>query len=534
MTDYNEGLQENKGNWKIATYNKQGLIDYDGNPLIEALPPILSQDEAYDLLCNYPPFHEGERQLSPHLRFNALYRLQHFFQPVTKHLNLEMNFSRLIRTGYISRNPLDSNQVKLLTGEAHQYICNTASSLTFMGFSGIGKTTAIERILSLYPQCILHFDPLNRMQIVWLKLNCPHDGSIKTLCMDFFLKIDDLIGTNYFQKFGHKRNSISSMVIQMGRIARLHCLGVLIIDEIQHLLTSKDKGSEQMMNFFVTLINEVGIPVMLIGTMRARTILQKDFRQSRRGSGLGDMVWEQMKLDDDWNMLIEQMWRYQWTEKQVLLTEELRNTLYEESQGIVDIAIKLYSLSQSRAIQTNKEMITPQLIRQVAKEDLRLVQPMLEALKSGLISKIQKYEDILPMNLAGYLEQHKDQVNLQATIQKKKEEQAKARKQEHTTMIEKAIHSLIALDIDPKLAEKAVISIMKKEEAKTQTEVVKMALIKIEEDSEKRKRKKSGSKKTLVNKIALVIDEGKKQQKSAYESLKDAGYIKSPLEELVL
>lgn len=151
MTDYNEGLQENKGNWKIAKYNKQGLIDYDGNPLIEALPPILSQDEAYDLLCNYPPFHEGERQLSPHLRFNALYRLQHFFQPVTKHLNLEMNFSRLIRTGYISRNPLDSNQVKLLTGEAYQYICNTASSLTFMGFSGIGKTTAIERILSLYP-----------------------------------------------------------------------------------------------------------------------------------------------------------------------------------------------------------------------------------------------------------------------------------------------------------------------------------------------------------------------------------------------
>lgn len=263
------------------------------------------------------------------------------------------------------------------------------------------------------------------MQIVWLKLNCPHDGSIKTLCMDFFLKIDDLIGTNYFQKFGHKRNSISSMVIQMGRVARLHCLGVLIIDEIQHLLTSKDKGSEQMMNFFVTLINEVGIPVMLIGTMRARTILQKDFRQSRRGSGLGDMVWEQMKPDDDWNMLIEQMWRYQWTEKQVPLTEELRDTLYEESQGIVDIAIKLYSLSQSRAIQTNKEMITPQ----------------------------------------------------------------------HTTMIEKAIHSLIALDIDPKLAEKAVISIMKKEEAKTQTEVVKMALIKIEEDSEKRKGKNLGLKK---------------------------------------
>ena len=33
---------------------------------------------------------------------------------------------------------------------------------------------------------------------------------------------------------------------------------------------------------------------MIIGTMRARSLLQKDFRQARRGSGQGDMVWQQM------------------------------------------------------------------------------------------------------------------------------------------------------------------------------------------------------------------------------------------------
>ena len=95
-----------------------------------------------------------------------------------------------------------------------------------MGFPGIGKTSAIERILSLYPQVILHKHPLNTLQIVWLKLNCPHDGSLKTLCMNFFLKIDSLIGTNYYEKYGKKTNSVSSMVIRMSQVARIHSIGV--------------------------------------------------------------------------------------------------------------------------------------------------------------------------------------------------------------------------------------------------------------------------------------------------------------------
>lgn len=148
-----------------------------------------------------------------------------------------------------------------------------------MGFSGIGKTTAMERVLSLYPKTILHTYPINRIQIVWLKLNCPHDGSLKTLCFDFFLKVDELVGTNYFLKFAKKSNSISHLIIHMGRIARLHCIGALIIDEIQHLISErKDNVSEKMMNFFVTLINEIGIPIILIGTMKAKSILHQDFR----------------------------------------------------------------------------------------------------------------------------------------------------------------------------------------------------------------------------------------------------------------
>ncbi len=528
MSEEGSNYEEPRHKLTNATYYPQELVDYRGNPLIEALGAILPPEESYDRLCHFPPYDEKERELSLELRFNALYRLQHFFQPVTQHLDLERRFSRLIRSGYLSRNPLDPSQVQQLTGMAQPDAHSTASSFTLMGFSGIGKSRAIERVLSLYPQSILHEHPINRVQLVWLKLNCPHDGSLKTLCIDFFLKVDDLLNTNYFYKFGSRSNSISSMVVQMGRIARLHSLGALIIDEIQHLLTAKDKGSEKMMNFFVTLINEIGIPVILIGTMRARTILQQDFRQARRGSGQGDMVWEQMKPGDDWDMLIEQMWKYQWTQQRVPLSDELRQTIYHESQGIIDIAVKLYSLSQGRAIETGREYITPSLIRQVAREDLKLVQPMLDALRSGRLSELEKFEDILPMDLTGYLQQYQSQIDLKATIAKKKEEQEKNRVNYQTSVTEKAILSLIALEVDPKIAEKLVRQILKDNGNLAPSHVVTIALSKIVE-MEKQGRK-GNSKVSGPNILKGIVDSGKDEGLTAYEALKNGEYIMDPLQ----
>ncbi|MBO8156974.1 MAG: ATP-binding protein [Bacillaceae bacterium] len=523
---------------QVAQYHTQELEDFKGNPLIEALPPILSPDEAFDKLCSFPGYDEKERGYPSHIRYHAIPRLARFFQPVMQHLDLEQRFSRLLRHGYVGRNPNSPEFTKqlhiahkLLSGESVQgNIKSTASSFTLMGFSGIGKTTAIENILSLYPQVIIHKGTLNIIQIVWLKLNCPHDGSLKTLCIDFFQKIDDLIGTNYYEKFGQPRHSISSMVTRMGQIARIHCIGALIIDEIQHLLTTRDKGSEKMMNFFVTLVNEIGVPVMMIGTMRARSVLQQDFRQARRGSGQGDMVWEQMKPGDDWDLLIESMWKYQWIENETPLTEELNQTLYEESQGIVDIAVKLFALSQGRAIDTGLEKITPELIRKVAKDDLKLVQPMLKALKSGLYEELEKYEDIMPMEIEEYLQKRQSNIDLRKTIQQKKEKMAEKRKNEETTTLERVISALISLNVDAKTAERKVTQILKSEPDLSEAVIMERVLKEINNKKQNETKEANEGNNVLWN----IVDNGKKKQLSAYEALKQKGVICSPVDDFII
>ena len=124
----------------------------------------------------------------------------------------------MLREGYVGRNIADGNLSQKLQ-DGYQRVKNgelltfryrdnesTATSLAFIGASGSGKTTTINRILGNYPQSIYH-SKYNFTQIVYLKIDCPHDGSLKSLCMHFFREIDRVLNTNYERKYGQKRHS---------------------------------------------------------------------------------------------------------------------------------------------------------------------------------------------------------------------------------------------------------------------------------------------------------------------------------------
>jgi len=385
-----------------AEYLPQVIEEYKENPFIEALPPIYSAAKAADLLTVEPGYHEAEREMDALYRFHCIQRLSRYFQPLDTHIDIEQRVSRSIRQSYVDRNP-----VIVFDKNDYRSIRITAAGFTVIGMSGVGKTTAMERVLSLYPQCIIHTRYANKpfyvKQLVWMKLDCPYDGSIKGLCLNFFKEMDRILGSEYSKIFPSSRNTVDAMLVKMSTLASTHGLGLLVIDEIQHLSQAKSGGSEKMLNFFVTLVNTIGVPVVLIGTTKAMPILQSEFRQARRGSGQGDLFWERMPNDLSWEIMLQSMWKYQWTKTICPLTKELKDTLYDESQGIMDLAIKLYAIAQTKAIADGTEAVTPKLIRDVAVEKLRLVKPMLDALRSGNMKKIMQYEDIRPISIEDYI-----------------------------------------------------------------------------------------------------------------------------------
>ncbi len=411
-TNYSEYLCRPifRGEIVDAEYKEQLIYDYRDNPFIEALPNILSPKESLSKLRYLPDYNNDERYLPAHLRIHCVERISDLIIPLNKHIEAEQFISRAIRHGYKSRNPLSIEYTRLLNAGSAAIKAkdisvvktigqfrSTACGQVTLGMSGIGKSTVFESVLMHYPQVITHTRYKDKIlyvkQVVWLKLECPFDGGINGLCLKFFKAMDSLLGTTYYKKFG-KGKSSEHMLPEMSQVATLHGLGVLVIDEIQNLDQAKSGGEKKMLNFFVELINTFSLPIILIGTYKASFLFDSVFRDSRRVSGQIDPIWRNLSNDREWERFIKTLWEYQWTRNTNPLTQKIVDVLYDESQGIVDIAVKLFKLAQWRAITTGREIIDSNIIHSVSIDYLKLIKPMLDAIKSRIDKNIRKYEDI--------------------------------------------------------------------------------------------------------------------------------------------
>lgn len=398
-----------KGRLERASYRDQDILDYVGNPLIEALPPIWSDHEVMRLLQHKPEYHETQRTLPGHQRHHLIdTALNGLFVPLPMHHLVEQAFSRMIRGGYLQRNPADYRYLPQSLEKLDQLgpsssgqgqALSMATSTYMIGTPGVGKTSTSQRILLQYPQVIEHRHyggrPLTVQQIVWLKLECPFDGRIKNLCLNFFQAVDTLLSTNYYSRY--QRCTTEVLLVHMARIALLHCLGILVIDEVQHLMVAKTEGSSRMLNFFVQMENTIGTPIVLVGTNEALPCLTGAFRQTRRGTGQGDLIWEPLTKGKGWDLFVQAMWRYQFTKTPTKLTTELSHALFDYSAGIADFAIKVYRLAQHWAINARKdELLTPEVLRRAVEENLRLPSTILGHLLHKKWSLLQDVPDVVP------------------------------------------------------------------------------------------------------------------------------------------
>jgi hypothetical protein len=532
-------------NFPEAIYNKQPLLEYQGNPLIEALPPIMSMKDVAKLMSVRPPFHNEERQLSNELRFHCMQRIFDFFQPFQVHLGLERKISVIMRQGYVNRNPLDREHA-IYMSRSYQALMQgkmpepdrvnkkrKVQGFSIIGISGGGKSTGVDRVLNIYPQVIKHtkynLNHLITTQIPWLKLECPNDGSTKGLCNAFFLEMDKLLGTEYFVRYKNNNTAANTLLPIMGHIARAHHLGVLIVDEIQHLSLQKSGGKEQMLNFFVTLVNTIGIPVILIGTNKAFDILNGEFRQALRGTGQGSTPWERMVKDNTWDMLMKGLWKYQWTRNPVELNDELNDILYDESQGILDLAKKIFYLAQMDAIFKGTEKITGEIMRNAARSYLGLVKKMLDALRSGDKEEIKKYEDLKPIDFDEYVSQLKERIYLENYIEKEAEKSKEAEQDMRRMLVAKLAEKIK----DSKIVQdsvKAVLSTLNASNFEFPY-LYEKALKIAEEKVTKKLHKKKNSKIDVnyePNDLRVLLEESIKDKRSVYDVLFDNNLIANP------
>jgi hypothetical protein len=395
-------MESNKSKVTKAIYSEQKITVYQGNPLIEALPDIIDSPEKLAKILNrYPCFNESDLQLPPLYRVQLVRTVENYYKALSIHFTIEQIISRMIRFGYLSRNPY-INRYKLNVVKGQKYDIEEASLSTspefgLIGISGVGKTSLLKAILSTYPKVILHTnykgDTTVRYQITWLMVQTPSNGSPKGLCLNLLSQIDGILGHDTYYKIGASKRT-AELLEYVSRVVEIHSVGVIVFDELQNLTGLGGKKEEQLLNFFVEISNTVAVPIILVGTLKALPLFNGEFRNARRICGEGCIIWNRISKDDEWKAFVHGLFKYQWTKYHVDLNDDLLELLYDKSQGITDIVVKLFMFAQYRAILTGVEKITKGIIKSIVRDYLKPIEPMIDALRRNDEDKLIEYGDI--------------------------------------------------------------------------------------------------------------------------------------------
>ncbi|WP_332217500.1 ATP-binding protein [Vibrio vulnificus] len=237
--------------------------------------------------------------------------------------------------------------------------------LTLIGESGVGKTSMVEQVLGYFPNVIEHESykghPLEvREQVVWIKVDCPSNSSVRDLCEEILSTLDLTLDREKTKPEG----TICALIRQLERCIKSSFLGMLVIDEMQNLKFKRTGGENNLLRFLHRLVNKLGVPLFFVANPPFDRSLIKELKAARRAESGYHHTMSVLDRDSvSWNAFVEQLWQYQWTNVYTDLTEELNDTLHMLSVGNIDMASRTYREAQRLVIGGDDERITPATLK---------------------------------------------------------------------------------------------------------------------------------------------------------------------------
>ena len=339
------------------------------NPFLAALPEMLSRDEFLAAIRSTPGLPHNLAQMSPEERRQNLPMISAVFVGMNYMYAVYDQLYRAIRETYTTRTTMaEIRQINaLFCGKENNSYATQAVSGSVLGVPGIGKTSTIRRALETMPQVIEHTEymghPFYCKQVLYLRVECPSDCSVKTLALNLVAALDWAIGSNYLHQLISLRSiAASAVATQVKILCMTHHVGLLLVDEIQNAVETAQRNRQikPLLKFLVELTNDTATAVYFVGTPVAEQLFTSQEHLKRRTRGIRLLP---LKPDGTYRRFLEQLWSYQLTPQKAPLTEKLANKLFDHSGGIPAYIIKIFTETQAQALLQGQARINERVMQ---------------------------------------------------------------------------------------------------------------------------------------------------------------------------
>lgn len=345
----------------------------DSLNVFAGMPSMLSGQDLVSTLSIFPEYRDSIRNENQAVRLMALSDLYRLYIPSL--MSIEIYSSMYLALLRSVQKKVTKTAIKqqyqnhrAVQNQAYRGIMGGADSFTIIGDSGIGKTSAISRAVDLITENrVIDLDNPYTKVIPILNVQCPWDSSIKQLLLEVLRKVDETIESSYYQYALKSRATTDNLIGSVSQVALNH-IGILVIDEIQNIVNSKN--GKRFIAMLLQLINNSGISLCLIGVPDCIPFFEQTFQLSRRLVGL---QYGTMPFDAYFESFCKVIFSYQYVQQKSEITPAIIEFLYEHSAGVVSVVVSLIHDAQEIGILSGKEALNLDTLNQAYKQRLSLL-----------------------------------------------------------------------------------------------------------------------------------------------------------------
>jgi hypothetical protein len=345
----------------------------DLSNIIHILPSMKSGNDLFSALEVLPKYEESICTAEVPMRLMALSDLYRIYVPSQMSLEIYSKmYLALLRSLQKKGTKLAVQQknqnYRALIQQEYSGIMGGSDSFTIIGASGIGKSSAISRAISLITEnrVIEVENPYTKI-IPCICVQCPFDSSVKGLLLEILRKVDEMIDSKYYQNALRARTTTDMLIGSVSQVALNH-IGLLVVDEIQNVCNSKNGKS--LVGMLTQLINNSGISICMVGTPESAVFFEQAMQLARRALGLR---YDVMEYGENFRKFCEIVFSYQYVKIRTEITDGIMEWLYEHTSGNISVVVSLIHDAQEISILNGKEVLNLEALNEAYQKRLSML-----------------------------------------------------------------------------------------------------------------------------------------------------------------